>query len=63
QAWRSRRLRGGAWDSFAMVDLAEAAVQDASLESVARRIQALELVTLMEYCLLPLNVRDRPQRQ
>lgn len=63
QAWRSRLLRGGAWDSFAMVDLAEAAVQDASLESVARRIQALELVTLMEYCLLPLNVRDRPQRQ
>ena len=53
QSWQSRLLRGGSWDPFAMVDLAQAAIQDRGLEPLARQIQALELVTLLEYSLTP----------
>lgn len=50
-AWRQRLLRSGNWDPFAMVDLTEAAAQVRSLEPLARRLQALELITAWEHLL------------
>ena len=50
-AWRRRLLRSGTWDPFAMVDLTEAAAEDHTLEPLARRLQALELITAWEQLL------------
>lgn len=50
-AWRRRLLRSGTWDPFAMVDLTEAAAENVTLEPLARRLQALELITLWEHLL------------
>lgn len=50
-AWRRRLLRAGTWDPLAMVDLTQAAVEDVTLEPLARRLQALELITAWEQLL------------
>jgi len=50
-AWRRRLLRSGTWDPFAMVDLTQAAAEDATLEPLARRLQALELISAWEQLL------------
>ncbi len=46
RAWERRLLRGGTWDPFGMVDLAQAAAENQALDPLARRLQALELSVL-----------------
>lgn len=48
RVWERRLLRAGTWDPFGMVDLAEAAAEDPTLDPLARRLQSLEMCVLWE---------------
>lgn len=47
EPWDSRLSGSGGWDSMAFVDLCEAATRNPALEAVARRIQRIEMLTLL----------------
>lgn len=47
EPWDSRLSGSGGWDSMALVDLCEAAARNPALDAVARRIQRIEMLTLL----------------